>query len=123
MPIYRYAVYDGEGRQVEVLEVEQRTGEPALEVHPVTGERMERLYDVPNLNVRYPEKTLNRKLEPKALEAKGFTKYLRDPLSGTYHKVNRGAGPAVLNPGRDEAPAAGGSEPHHCGDGHCSHGT
>ncbi len=99
MPIYRYAVFDADGRQVEVYEADQRVGEPAMEVHPVTGERMVRLYDAPNLNVRYPEKTLNRKLEPKELEAKGFTKYLRDPLNGSYHKVNRGRGPAVIDPG------------------------
>ncbi|MGF1531733.1 MAG: hypothetical protein ACFCU4_10300 [Puniceicoccaceae bacterium] len=98
MPIFRYAVFDEGGNQVEVYEADQKIGDLPLERHPITGERMERLFDPPNLNVRYPEKTLKTKLEPENLEKKGFTKYLRDPLNGTFHKVNRGQGPETIDP-------------------------
>lgn len=87
MPIYVYEVVRKDGRSGESFEIEQSMNDPALEAHPVTGEPVRRVYQPPNLASKYTPGATKAKLENKNVEKAGFTKYERDKLTGTYHKV------------------------------------
>ncbi len=98
MPVYAYEVLDDKGRVVEIFEAEQSPGDPPLETHPVTGERMRRQFTAPGLNTRYAD--WDGKLEAGSLTRAGFTRYERDKTTGRYFKSNVGRGPDELDPGR-----------------------
>jgi len=98
MPVYEYEVLDDEGRIVEIFEAEQPAGDPALTVHPVTGEKMRRKFSVPGVNTKYAD--WDGKLEPKRLSEAGFTRYEKDKTTGRYFKTNGGRGPDELDPHR-----------------------
>lgn len=87
MPIYQYQVINEDGSGGLVFEIEQRMSEPALTEHPISGRPVKRVYSAPNLATRYSPGATKTKLEDKNLEKNGFTKYERDKLTGTYHKV------------------------------------
>jgi transcriptional regulator NrdR family protein len=61
--------------------------EPALTRHPETGEPVRRRFTPPNLGTRYTPGATASKLDNRSVEKAGFTKYERDKLTGTYHKV------------------------------------
>ncbi len=87
MPIYVYEVVRDDDREGETFEIEQPMSAPALTQHPVTGEPVRRVYQPPNLATKYTPGATRNKLENKNVEKAGFTKYERDKLTGTYHKV------------------------------------
>lgn len=87
MPIYQYQVINPDGSGGLVFEVEQRMSEDSLTEHPVTGKPVKRVYSAPNLTTRYTPGYTKNKLENSNVEKHGFTKYERDKLTGTYHKV------------------------------------
>lgn len=95
MPTYLYQVIRDDSSEGEVFECEHSMNE-TLEAHPVTGERIRRVYSVPNLGVRYSSGSTQKLLSNDNLERKGFTKYEKDKVSGKYHKVV-GEGPGVIN--------------------------
>ncbi len=94
MPIYVYEVIVDDDSEGEIFEIEQpMTAEP-LSKHPLTGEPVRRIYLPPNISKKYtPWQTAN-KLENKNVEKAGFTKYERDKLTGTYHRVAGKEGPS-----------------------------
>lgn len=87
MPIYVYQVILEGDIEGPTFEVEQSMTEPALEVHPITGHKVRRVYQPPNLGVKYTAGSTKNKLETKNVEQAGFTKYERDKLTGKYHKT------------------------------------
>ena len=93
MHVYRYRVVtkDDSG---EIFEVEQPMGSPPLEEHPLTGEPVTRIFDVPNLSTQYTEGKAKRSLDPGNLKQHEFSRYERDD-SGTYHKTG-GEGPDCI---------------------------
>ncbi len=100
MPIYVYQVVKPDGSEGEIFELEQpMTAEP-LSKHPLTGDPVRRVYQAPNLTTRYTPGSTKNKLENRNVEKMGFTKYERDKLTGTYHKVagKDGRAPDTLNP-------------------------
>lgn len=96
MPIYTYEVLDEAGEVVEVYEAEQAFGAEPLEVHPITGERMRKVFTPPGVNTTYAD--WNQKLEAGNLSQAGFTRYERDKTTGRYFKSNVGRGPEELDP-------------------------
>lgn len=87
MPIYIYEVIKANGAVGETFEVQQSMNDPTLETHPQTGEPVRRVYQPPNLTIRYSPGSTKSKLENKNVEKAGFTKYERDKLTGRYHKT------------------------------------
>lgn len=87
MPIYVYRVLKEDGSEGETFEVQQSMSAPALTKHPVSGERVERVYLPPNLGTKYTPGATKNKLTNENVEKAGFTKYERDKLTGSYHKV------------------------------------
>lgn len=87
MPIYVYQEILENGEPGDIFEVEQAMSEPVLEVHPLSGLRVKKLFQPPNLGVKYSEGAQKKKLDNRSVEKAGFTKYERDKLTGTYHKV------------------------------------
>ncbi len=93
MPIYVYEVIQADGSGGDRFEVTQPMAESALTRHPLTDEPVRRVILPPNLSTKHtPGKTRDR-LENKNVEKAGFTKYERDKLTGTYHRVAGKEGP------------------------------
>lgn len=101
MPIYVYRVVKPDGSDGDAVEIDQPAAAPALTTHPWTGEPVRRVFQVPNLGVKYPAGEIRRKTQDKAfLESKGFARYERDKLTGRYHKTagTDPAAPDVITP-------------------------
>ena len=98
VPVYSYRVVTPQGIG-EIFEVEQPIASPPLEKHPLTGEKVEPLYESPpNLVKKHSEKSEKRILSPENLQKNGFSRYERDSTSGNYNKTAGKDGP-------DEIPA------------------
>ena len=99
MPTYLYAEQLEDGSEGETFEYVQSMTEAALTHHPLTGRPVRRVYVAPHLTTRYSPGATASKLDNKNVEKAGFTKYERDKLTGTYHKVagSNPAAPAILN--------------------------
>lgn len=95
MPTYLYQTLHDDGTEGEVFECTHAMHD-TLEVHPVSGERVRRVYSAPNLATRYTPGHTRKLLSNENLERKGFTKYQKDKVSGKYHKVV-GEGPGVID--------------------------
>jgi len=100
MPIYTYEVLDDSGKVVEVYEAEQSLHDKPLQAHPVTGEKMRKIVTAASVSTKYSH--WKNKMDNKKLQQKGFTRYERDRLTGKYYKTNQGAGPKLLDPGKEE---------------------
>ena len=96
MPTYVYAVLNEDGTLGAHFEIEQSMDEPHLEIHPETGEPVQRVYLPPNLATRYTEGRNKKLLDNGNIEKAGFTKYERDKQTGQYHRVAGKDGPKVL---------------------------
>lgn len=87
MPVYVYREILPDGSDGELFEIQQAMSDAPLELHPVSGQPVKRVYLPPNLTTRYSDASQARRLDNKRVEAAGFTKYERDKLTGKYHKV------------------------------------
>lgn len=96
MPTYTYCVVLPDGSEGEVFEIEQTMKEPALREHPVSGEPVRRVYTAPHLTLRYSTGATAARLSTDNVAKHGFTKYIRDKQTGTYHKIAGKEGPATL---------------------------
>jgi hypothetical protein len=87
MPIYVYREILENGSEGELIEIEQPMSAPHLERHPVTGRLLRRVYEPPNVASKYTPGHTKKLLDNKNVEKAGFTKYVRDKQTGSYHKV------------------------------------
>lgn len=95
MPIYVYRIVNADGSDGDTFEIEQAASDPALAVHPLTRQPVRRVFLPPNLGIKYPEGEIRRKVTDKGyLESRGFTRYEKDKITGTYHKT-AGTDPAA----------------------------
>ncbi len=86
MPIYTYQIVKPDGSKGEIFEVEQSLQSPTLTAHPISGEPVERIYDIPNLNSQYTagkEKSLS---DISRIKKAGFEILEKDKISGKYFK-------------------------------------
>jgi hypothetical protein len=100
MPIYVYQIMEEDGSEGEIFEMEQSMKDPALKVDPETGKRVKRVYLPPNLAYKHTPGRVKSLTADEHVEKKGFTKYVRDKVTGRYHKTagkDRKA-PDVLDP-------------------------
>ncbi len=87
MPIYVYQEILPDGSDGEKIEIEQPMSAKPLEKHPITGRPLRRVYLPTAVTSKYTPGHTKSMLEDKNVEKKGFTKYVRDKLTGTYHKT------------------------------------
>jgi len=87
MPIYVYQEIREDGSEGELLEIEQPMSAKPLEKHPVTGRSLRRVYLPTTVNTKYTPGHTKQMLSEKNVEKAGFTKYVRDKQTGTYHKT------------------------------------
>lgn len=88
MPIYVYEILRADGTAGEIFEIEQPASDPALTTHPLTGEKIRRVFLPPNLTTQYGERGIRDKVsDADNLARLGFTRYEKDKLTGTYHKT------------------------------------
>jgi len=93
MPIYVYEVVQPDGSGGERFELAQSMKEDALRVHPESGQPVRRVLQIPHLSTKHTPGATRSKLDNKNVERAGFTKYERDKLTGTYHRVAGHNGP------------------------------
>jgi len=87
MPIYVYQEILEDGSDGELLEIDQPMSAAALTKHPLTGRPLRRVYLAPTVTSKYtPGRTKSMLAEQNVAKA-GFTKYVRDKQTGTYHKT------------------------------------
>lgn len=96
MPIYVYEVIEPEGGGGERFEIQQSMSAAPLTAHPVSGAPVRRIPQVPNLGTKHTPGGTKSRLENKNVERAGFTKYERDKLTGTYHRVAGKNGPETF---------------------------
>ncbi|MEZ6132921.1 MAG: zinc ribbon domain-containing protein [Planctomycetaceae bacterium] len=95
MPTYVYEVVREDGEQGEQFEVEQSIKEPALTVHPKTGEPVQRVIQTVFVGGMWTESSMkNRMKDEKKLDRLGFTKYVKGG-DGVYEK-RLGKGPDLI---------------------------
>jgi len=82
MPIYRYRVI-GTG---EIFEVEQKISSKAITEHPITKQKIERIYDSPNLNKTYTAGWERKLSDTGKIKKAGFEILEKDKISGKYFK-------------------------------------
>ncbi len=87
MPIYVYQEILDDGSDGELLEIEQSMSAKPLERHPLTGRSVKRIYLPPAVTSKYTAGHAKKLLTEKNVEKAGFTKYVRDKLTGEYHKT------------------------------------
>ena len=63
MPIRRYRVLGPDGREAEILEVDQPGDTPDLERHPLDGRELRKLIEAPNVGGKWSDRTLGAKLK------------------------------------------------------------
>ncbi len=100
MPTYVYQIVNEDGSEGPIFEVEQAMKDPPLAQHPESGKEVRRVYQPPNISAKYTPGHTAKVTDTKYVEKAGFTKYERDKLTGTYHKVagkNQNT-PDTLNP-------------------------
>jgi hypothetical protein len=87
MPTYLYCEINDDGSDGERFEIVQSISEPHLLVNPKNGRKVRRVYCAPNLAMHYTAQAQKSSLSNERIEKLGFTKYQKDKLTGTYHKV------------------------------------
>lgn len=87
MPTYLYCEVFPDGSDGETIEIERAINDPEPNRHPESGLPLRRVYCAPNLAMRYTAQAQKDSLSNERLEKLGFTKYQKDKLTGTYHKV------------------------------------
>jgi len=87
MPVYVYQEIRADGSEGELLEIEQPMSAPALTKHPVSGRPLRRVYLPTSVATKYTPGQTKKKISDQNVEKAGFTKYVRDKLTGTYHKT------------------------------------
>lgn len=96
MPIYVYEVVLEDGSEGPTFEVHQSLSEPPLKVHPVTGHKVRRVYTPPYLSTKHTPGKTKKLLDNNNIEKAGFTKYVKDKLTGDYNKVAGNSGPSKI---------------------------
>ncbi len=94
MPLYVYEIVLPDGSSGDEFEELQSMSEPALTVHPETGQSVRRVFGTPNAPRAWTDSQGKAKTSDKNLAAKGFTKYVKSG-DGTYEKT-AGSGPKKL---------------------------
>lgn len=93
MPVYVYEILETGER----FEVTQSMGDAPLDAHPETGAPVRRVILPPNLGIKHTPGTTKKMLDNQNVEKAGFTKYERDKVTGTYHRVAGKQGPASFH--------------------------
>lgn len=84
---YKYEVIREDGAEGEVFEMEQSMKDPPLTTHPLTGEKVRKVYEPPLLAWKHTPGKVRHLTSNENLEKAGLTKYVRDKMTGRYHKV------------------------------------
>ncbi len=93
MPIYVYeTIPNGEGEPTTRFEIMQRMSEPALSIHPETGEEVQRVITAPALALKYSSGREREVLSDDNLSRHGFSRYQRVG-EGNYERTAGNGGP------------------------------
>ncbi len=90
--LYRVLIPEQDKAACPVIEIQHHCDQK-ITVDPLYGYPVERVYTVPNICNKYSEGQTKQLLSDKSLAQKGFSKYVRDPISNTYVKTTGAQGP------------------------------
>lgn len=96
MPIYVYEEILASGAAGRRFEIQQSMRDEPLSHHPQSGLPVRRVFLPPNIASRYTPGQTRSRLDNRNVEKAGFTKYERDKLTGTYHRVAGSGGPPTI---------------------------
>ena len=95
MPTYVYEVIKEDGSPGEQFEVVQPITDKPLDVHPETGEPVQRIIQPPFIGGQWSESSMQKSAgDDKKLDRLGFTKYVKMG-DGVYEK-RAGKGPRTI---------------------------
>lgn len=86
MPIYRYVVIEDDGSDGEMFEVEQSTNSESLKFHPENHKRVRRIYESPNIGIKYTAGREKNLSDISKIKKAGFEILEKDKISGKYFK-------------------------------------
>lgn len=95
MPTYTYQVIHEDGSEGEIFEEVHGMNDEPLTHHPITGERVVRVFGSPHVAGWSNERIHKERTSDKNLDRLGFTKYVRNG-KGHYEK-HVGKGPDSLH--------------------------
>ena len=96
MPSYTYQVIHDDGSEGEIFEEVHGMNDPPLTEHPITGEKVVRVFQKPHVAGFGSERVGKQITSDKNLERLGFTKYVRNG-KGHYEKHVGTEGPSELH--------------------------
>lgn len=96
MPIYTYQIINDDGSDGEIIELVHGMNEPAMTVHPQTGQKIQRIYTAPHIAGWGNSRQAKQMTSAENLEKHGFAKYVRSG-KGYYEKQNAAKGPPSLH--------------------------
>jgi len=96
MPVYTYQVVHDDGTEGETFDVIRKMSDPPLKTHPDTGEPVKRIYQAIHIAGSDNERHVKASLSDSNLEAKGFTKYVRNG-KGHYDRTAGKGGPSHIS--------------------------
>ena len=91
MPTYVYQVINDDGSEGEIIELVQRMSDPALTVHPETGQKLRRVPTAPHIAGEHSDASTKKKLSDENLDRLGFAKYQN--VGGGKFEKRSGQGP------------------------------
>ena len=96
MPIYVYEVLDEDGNPGFQFEVQQRMADEPLKTHPVTGEPVRRVIQVPHIAGEYSHRAMMKNVnDDKKINQLGMTKYVK--AGDGFYEKRAGSGPDVIS--------------------------
>jgi len=87
MPTYLYQEILPNGQEGDCFEVVQRMSDAPLKTHPQTGNAVKKVFVAPNLPNKYTDAATKSKLTNENVEKHGFTRYVKDKVTGDYYKT------------------------------------
>jgi predicted nucleic acid-binding Zn ribbon protein len=94
--MYTYQIIRADGSEGDTFEVYQGMADPPLDYHPETGERVQRVFQAPNISGKWSESLQKSQMSDANLERLGFTKYQKSG-KGKYEKRAGREGPDTLS--------------------------
>ncbi|MCH8474556.1 MAG: hypothetical protein LAT55_04940 [Opitutales bacterium] len=98
MPTYLYQEILPDGTTGEMIEISHPMDERPPKIHPRTGYPIRRVFTAPRLGLKHTPGKSKNLTSDQNLEKSGFTKFVRDKVTGEYHRTVGKEGPKSFKP-------------------------
>jgi hypothetical protein len=87
MPTYLYQFVETDGSLGEYVEIIHSPHQEPLQQHPLTKQPIVKKFTIPYLGTKHTTGKTQKLLSTDNLKKQGFSKYQKNPSSGTYDKI------------------------------------